>query len=156
MRTILFVCTGNSARSIMAEAYMNAAGKGRWRAYSAGSQPTGSPNPFALETLRAHDVPIAMGADAPRSKSWDAFSGEDAPLLDVVVTVCDNAAGEVCPVWPARAGQAPRNLHWGFPDPAAATGADADKHAAFEAVFADIRTRIDAFLKETDLKEAEA
>ena len=153
MRTILFVCTGNSARSIMAEAYMNAAGKGRWRAYSAGSQPTGSPNPFALETLRAHDIPIAMGADAPRSKSWDEYSGPpagngDAPLLDAVVTVCDNAAGEVCPVWPARTGQTPRKLHWGFPDPAAATGTDADKRAAFEAVFKDIRAQIDSFLKE--------
>lgn len=151
MRAVLFVCTGNSARSIMAEAYMNAAGKGRWRAYSAGSQPTGTPNPFALETLRAHDIPL--GADAPRSKSWDAFSESPsgnggAPPLDLVVTVCDNAAGEACPVWPARDGAAPRNLHWGFPDPAAAAGSDADKRAAFEAVFADIRTRIDAFLEE--------
>ena len=146
MRTILFVCTGNSARSIMAEAYANHAGAGRWRACSAGSNPSGAPNPFALETLRAHDIPIPGGDAAPRSKSWDEFAGDAAPPLDVVVTVCDNAAGEICPAWPARPGGRAMKLHWGFPDPAAAEGSDADKRAAFETVFADIRRRIDAFL----------
>ena len=148
MRTILFVCTGNSARSIMAEAYANHAGAGRWRAFSAGSNPTGAPNPFALETLRANDIPIPAGDAAPRSKSWDEFAGDAAAPLDVVVTVCDNAAGEICPVWPARPGETAAKLHWGFPDPAAAEGSDADKRAAFETVFADIRRRIDAFLAE--------
>ena len=148
MRTILFVCTGNSARSIMAEAYTNHAGAGRWRAFSAGSNPTGAPNPFALETLRANDIPIPAGDAAPRSKSWDEFAGDAAAPLDAVVTVCDNAAGEVCPVWPAKPGETAAKLHWGFPDPAAAEGTDADKRAAFETVFTDIKRRIDAFLAE--------
>lgn len=144
MKNILFLCTGNSARSIMAEAYMNKAGAGRWRAYSAGSRPAGKPNPFALETLAAHKV----DAGAPRSKSWDEFAAENAPLMDAVVTVCDNAAGEICPVWPMRQGRAPRKLHWSFPDPAAAEGDATAKRAAFETVFADIRAQIDAFLQE--------
>lgn len=143
-RSILFLCTGNSARSIMAEAYMNKAGAPNWRAFSAGSKPAGKPNPFALETLAAHGVP-APGA---RSKSWDEFAARGAPPLDAVVTVCDNAAGETCPVFFAPGGAAPRRFHWSFPDPAAATGADAEKRAAFETVFADIRARIDAFLAE--------
>ena len=120
MKTILFLCTGNSARSIMAEAYMNHMGKdapgGGWRAYSAGSKPTGKPNPFALETLKAHGIDLIEPA---RSKSWDEFAAEGAPALDVVVTVCDNAAAETCPVWPHKQGQAPLKLHWGFPDPTA-------------------------------------
>lgn len=144
MRNILFLCTGNSARSIMAEAYMNAKGAPAWRAFSAGSQPAGKPNPFAIETLSAHGLKAA----SPRSKSWHEFAAPDAPVMDVVVTVCDNAAGEVCPVWPARGGAPPRKLHWSFPDPAAATGPDADKRAAFDAVFADIRRAIDGFLAE--------
>lgn len=144
MKNVLFLCTGNSARSIMAEAYLNHAGAGRYSAYSAGSRPAGKPNPFALETLAARRI----DAGAPRSKSWDEFAGERAPLMDVIVTVCDNAAGEVCPIWPTRAGASPKKLHWSFPDPAAAGGTDAQKRAAFEAVFADIRARIDAFLKE--------
>ncbi len=144
MKNVLFLCTGNSARSIMAEAYLNHAGAGRFNAYSAGSRPAGKPNPFALETLAGH----AIDAGAPRSKSWDEFAGDGAPLIDVVVTVCDNAAGEVCPIWPTRGGAPPKKVHWSFPDPAAATGTEAQKRAAFEAVFADIRTRIDAFLKE--------
>ncbi len=148
MANILFLCTGNSARSIMAEAYMNHAGAGRWRAWSAGSKPTGAPNPFALETLTRHDIPAGVGADAPRSKSWDEFARDDAPLMDAVATVCDNAAGETCPVWPAAEGKAPARLHWSFPDPAAAQGSDDDKRAAFDRVFADIRAAIDAFLKE--------
>ena len=144
MRNILFLCTGNSARSIMAEGYMNAAGAGAWRAFSAGSNPTGKVNPFAIETLAAHGVAL----DAPASKSWDTFAREGAPAMDVVVTVCDNAAGEVCPIWPTRNVAAPRKLHWSFPDPAAATGSDADKRKAFERIFADIRAKIDAFLKD--------
>ncbi|MEM8770152.1 MAG: arsenate reductase ArsC [Pseudomonadota bacterium] len=148
MNTILFLCTGNSARSIMAEAYMNHASQGAWRAYSAGSKPTGKPNPFALETLVANNIPPNAGDGTPRSKSWDEFAVEGAPVMDAVITVCDNAAGETCPVWPTRAGDAPKTLHWSFPDPAAAEGSDADKRAAFEAVLADIRARIDAFLKE--------
>jgi len=138
MRTILFLCTGNSARSIMAEAYMNAAGAGRWRAYSAGSQPTGAVNPHALATLRAADIP----AGEPASKSWDVFAGPGAPQMDLIVTVCDSAAGETCPIWPG----APRMEHWGFPDPAAATGSDAEIRAAFQRVFQAIRARIDSFL----------
>ena len=148
MRNILFLCTGNSARSIMAEAYMNHAGAGRWRAFSAGSKPAGAPNPFALETLHGHGIPVGAGEAAPRSKSWDEFAAPGAPIMDVVVTVCDNAAAETCPVWPARKGKTPRRLHWSFPDPAAAEGADAEKRAVFESVFADISQRIDAFLAE--------
>ncbi len=150
MRNILFLCTGNSARSIMAEAYMNHAGSGRWRAFSAGSTPTSKVNPFALETLTAHGI---APPDAARSKSWDEFAEAGAPVMDVIVTVCDNAAGEVCPIWPSKSGEkiggAPRKLHWSFPDPAAIEGTDAEKRAAFGTVFADIRARIDAFLKET-------
>jgi arsenate reductase len=141
-KTVLFLCTGNSARSIMAEAYMNAKGAPGWRAYSAGSKPTGRPNPFALETLSASGI----NPGAPRSKSWDEFAAPGAPAIDVVVTVCDNAASEACPLFPARAGTAPERLHWSFPDPAAVTGSDADKRAAFDRVFADIRARIDAFI----------
>jgi arsenate reductase len=145
MRNILFLCTGNSARSIMAEAYMNHAGRGRWRAYSAGSKPVGAPNPLALTTLKAHDVDVGE----PRSKSWDEFAAPGAPPLDVVVTVCDNAAAETCPVWPTRPGSSPpRKLHWSFPDPAAAEGSDADRRAVFESVFGAIAARIDRFLAE--------
>ncbi|MAW79192.1 MAG: protein-tyrosine-phosphatase [Parvularcula sp.] len=147
MRNILFLCTGNSARSIMAEAYMNHAGAGRWRAFSAGSTPTGKVNPFALETLIAHDV---APPETPLSKSWGEFAGADAPVMDVIVTVCDNAAGETCPVWPTQKDQTQQKLHWSFPDPAAVEGDDANKRAAFEAVFADIRAAIDAFLSTPD------
>ncbi|MCG8558890.1 MAG: arsenate reductase ArsC [Hyphomicrobiales bacterium] len=137
-RTVLILCTGNSARSIMAEAYINQAGNGAWRAYSAGSQPTGAPNPFALSTLSEAGV----SAGEARSKSWDEFAGPGAPAMDVVITVCDNAANETCPVWPG----APRTLHWPFPDPAAVDGSDADKALAFREVFAAIRAKADAFL----------
>lgn len=142
MQQILFICTGNSARSIMAESYMNHAGAGRWRAFSAGSRPTGTPNPLAITTLQANDIPIGE----PSSKSWDVFAGPGAPVMDVVVTVCDSAGGEVCPVWPSRGGAAPTRHHWSFPDPAGVTGTDATRRAAFEAVFQSIRQRIDAFL----------
>ncbi|MEK7265231.1 MAG: arsenate reductase ArsC [Pseudomonadota bacterium] len=144
MKNILFLCTGNSARSIMAEAYMNREGAPHWRAFSAGSKPAGAPNPFAIETLSAHGIK----SDAPRSKSWDEFAAPGAPLMDVVVTVCDNAAGEVCPIWPTAGGRPPRKLHWSFPDPAALTGSRDEIRAAFDAIFADIRRVIDAFLAE--------
>lgn len=123
---------------------MNHAGAGRWRAFSAGSKPAGRPNPLALQVLERHGVPPG----APRSKSWDEFTSDHAPVMDVVVTVCDNAASETCPIWPRRAGApAPERLHWSFPDPAAATGSAAEKTAAFERAFADIGRRIDGFLK---------
>ena len=142
MKNILFLCTGNSARSIMAESYMNHAGAGLWRAFSAGSKPVGAPNPFALSTLRN----AGIEPSEPRSKSWDVFAADTAPVMNVVVTVCDNAAGETCPVWPTRNGAQPMKLHWSFPDPAAETGSDEKKAAAFESVFTDIRSAIDAFL----------
>ncbi|WP_411816986.1 arsenate reductase ArsC [Hyphococcus sp. DH-69] len=141
MKNILFLCTGNSARSIMAEAYMNHAGAKNWRAYSAGSSPTGTVNPYAIETLSAHNI---APANEPRSKSWDAFADTGAPIMDVIVTVCDNAAGETCPIWPRREGQTPTILHWGFPDPAGAE----NEPAAFKQVFEQIRSAIDRFLTE--------
>ena len=145
-RHILFLCTGNSARSIMAEAYMNHAGKGRWRAYSAGSNPTGEVNPFALETLAKHNIEASSDGHPPCSKSWDAFAAPEAPIMDAVVTVCDNAAGETCPIWPTKEGRAPEVRHWSFPDPAAVMG-ETEKRAAFEETFITIRAQIDAFLK---------
>jgi len=132
---VLFLCTGNSARSILAEMYLNHAGRGRFRAFSAGSFPKGEVHPLSLETLRAADIPIG---DA-RSKSWDEFANPDAPRMDLVITVCDNAAGEVCPIWPG----APAKAHWSFPDPAAAEGSQAQKRTRFAEVFADIRHSID-------------
>lgn len=125
---------------------MNHAGASQWRAFSAGSTPTGKVNPFALETLKAHGVTAPNNA---QSKSWNEFAVPGAPQMDMVVTVCDNAAGDTCPVWPAKNGEAPRKIHWSFPDPAAIEGTDAEKRAAFETVFTDIRSRIDALLKET-------
>lgn len=147
-KNILFLCTGNSARSIMAEAYMNHAAKGTWRAWSAGSKPVGAPNPFALETLSVRTIEAAGGDGPPRSKSWNDFTGPAAPLMDVIVTVCDNAAAEPCPVWPKTGATAPKSLHWSFPDPAAKTGSHAEKLAAFAAVFDAIQVQIDSFLAE--------
>lgn len=132
---VLFLCTGNSARSILAESYLNHAGQGRFRAFSAGSFPKGAVHPLSLETLRASDIPVG---DA-RSKSWDEFATPSAPQMNLVVTVCDNAAGEVCPFWPG----APAKAHWSFPDPATFEGSDAAMHARFAEVFADIRRAID-------------
>jgi arsenate reductase (thioredoxin) len=134
----LFLCTGNSARSILAEAYLNGAGKGRFKAYSAGSHPGGTVNPMALELLAKHRI----RADGARSKSWDEFARPGAPALDFVFTVCDNAAGELCPIWPGQ----PVTAHWGVADPAAATGADAEKRKAFQRAFAELSTRINLFL----------
>jgi arsenate reductase len=134
---VLFLCTGNSARSILAEALLNHWGQGKFRAFSAGSFPTGRVNPFALDLLRR------MGIDAAgaRSKSWDEFAAPGAPPLHFVFTVCDNAAGEVCPVWPGQ----PMTAHWGVPDPAAVEGSDIDKANAFRAAFNALEHRIKAF-----------
>ncbi len=150
MNNVLFLCTGNSARSVLAECWLNHIGAGEWRGYSAGSHPTGSPNPFALKTLALHDIKVVGGDGGPvRSKSWDEFAAKGAPIMDVVVTVCDNAAGEVCPIWPVKPGcDAPLKLHWGFPDPAAVEGADDEKLASFEDVFAGIRSAIDSYIND--------
>ena len=135
---VLFLCTGNSARSIMAEAFANELGQGRFRAYSAGSRPTGEVNTFALEEISARGA-VAEGA---RSKSWDEFAVPGAPPLDFVFTVCDNAAGEVCPHWPGQ----PMTAHWGIEDPAAVEGSDLDKRRAFAQAAGFLRRRIALFL----------
>ena len=135
---VLFLCTGNSARSIMAEAALNFYSMGRFRAYSAGSHPAGAVNPLTLDTLRI----ARINTEGLRSKSWDEFSVPGAPKLDFVFTVCDNAAGEVCPVWPGQ----PMTAHWGFPDPAAFEGSDTEKRAFFQEIFRQIRTRIELFI----------
>ncbi|HSW84596.1 MAG TPA: arsenate reductase ArsC [Usitatibacter sp.] len=132
---VLFLCTGNSARSIIAEALMNQIGRGRFRAYSAGSFPTGKVNPLAIELLRATHLPT----EGLRSKSWEEFARPDAPRMDFILTVCDNAAGEVCPVWPGK----PMTAHWGVPDPAAVEGSDEEKRAAFRDAGSTLRRRIE-------------
>lgn len=137
-KNILILCTGNSARSIMAEAAFNVHGGDRYQAHSAGSTPTGTVNPFAIEQVQK------MGYDTNdlRSKSWDEFAGESAPEMDVVITVCSNAANEPCPYWPG----APLRAHWGFEDPAAADGTDAEKRAVFDTICQQILARVHAFL----------
>lgn len=139
VRNVLFLCTGNSARSVLAECLLNDLGKNRFRAYSAGSYPAGKINPFTLEILEKSGYPTA----GLRSKSWDEFAAPGAPPMDFVITVCDDAAGEVCPVWPGR----PVSAHWGFRDPAAATGSDAEKREVFSQVFHQIALRIRLFLE---------
>jgi arsenate reductase len=134
---VLFLCTGNSARSILAEVLLNSRGQGRFKAYSAGSQPVGRVNPHALEFLRHAGLPI----EGLRSKSWDEFAQPGAPSLDFVFTVCDNAAHEVCPIWPGQ----PVTAHWGLPDPAAVQGSDADKQQAFRDTFVALDRRIGLF-----------
>jgi arsenate reductase len=134
---VLFLCTGNSARSIMAETILNTEGKGKFHAYSAGSFPTGTVNPHALWLLEHFNLPT----EGLRSKSWDEFSGKDAPQMDFVFTVCDDAAGEVCPVWPGS----PMTAHWGVPDPARAEGSDAEKMHAFRQTFRQLSNRIRLF-----------
>ena len=135
---VLFLCTGNSARSILAEAYLNSAGKGRFTAYSAGSNPNGNVNPFALELLAKHGIET----NGLRSKSWDEFAAPGAPELHFVFTVCDNAAGETCPLWPGQ----PITAHWGVADPAAVQGGDEDKRKAFLKAFTELSTRINRML----------
>ena len=138
---VLFLCTGNSARSILAEAYLNSAGRGRFAAYSAGSHPAGQVNPHALSLLERSRIPT----DGLRSKNWEEFARPGAPKLDFVFTVCDNAAGEVCPIWPGL----PVKEHWSIPDPAAAQGSDEEKRQAFSRTFEDLRVRIDGFMRRT-------
>lgn len=134
---VLFLCTGNSARSILAEALLNYEGRGRFKAYSAGSFPKGAVNPFALSTLKQAGLSI----DGYRSKSWDEFGKPDAPVMDFVFTVCDDAAGETCPVWPGH----PVTAHWGVPDPAAVEGDDAKKMKAFRDTLQTLSNRIRVF-----------
>jgi arsenate reductase (thioredoxin) len=134
---VLFLCTGNSARSILAEAILNNRGKGRFKAFSAGSHPKGTVHPQALALLKRKGLPT----ESLRSKAWDEFAQVGAPALDFVFTVCDNAAGEVCPVWPGQ----PITAHWGQPDPAAAEGTDLDKTNAFRDAFRMLERRIEMF-----------
>jgi arsenate reductase (thioredoxin) len=136
--TVLFLCTGNSARSIMAEAIMNHRGKPRFKAYSAGSHPSGTVHPEALRELEAAHLPAA----AARSKSWDEFAQPHAPELNFVFTVCDNAANEVCPLWPGQ----PMTAHWGVPDPAAVQGTPEEIQRAFREAFVALDRRIGLFL----------
>lgn len=135
---VLFVCTGNSARSVIAEGLLNELGKGRFIAFSAGSHPRGSVHPLALRTLAAHHIPT----DGFRSKSWEEFAGPAAPALHFVFTVCDQAAGEVCPVWPGQ----PMTAHWGMPDPAAVEGDERAKEKAFLDTFITMKRRIELML----------
>jgi len=135
---VLFICTHNSARSIMAEGLLNSLGGGRFKAYSAGSQPAGTVNPFALTTLKKMHLP----SDGYRSKDWSEFAVPGAPELDFVFTVCDNAAGEVCPVWPGQ----PMTAHWGVPDPAAFEGSDEQKAKLFWDTAVTLKRRIELML----------
>jgi protein-tyrosine-phosphatase len=135
---VLFLCTGNSARSILAEVTMNTLGAPRFRAYSAGSHPNGRVNPFAIELLSKNGLAV----DGLRSKSWDEFAAAGAPPLDFVITVCDSAAGEVCPFWPGQ----PVTAHWGVEDPAAVEGSDDEKRKAFFHAYTRLRHRIEMFL----------
>lgn len=138
MKNVLFLCTGNSARSIMAEVMLNQLGRDRFRAFSAGSRPTGKVNPLSIETLDG----LGMNAGAVRSKSWEEFEAPGAPPIDVVLTVCDSAASETCPIWPGK----PVTAHWGVEDPAAADGSDDDKRAAFRRAAQILRRRIEQLL----------
>ncbi len=134
---VLFLCTGNTARSILAESILRKAGAGKFQSYSAGSHPKGMVNPFALKVLAAHGYPT----DGLRSKSWNELAGPGAPAMDFVVTVCDSAAGEACPLWRGS----PVTAHWGIEDPAAVEGSDLDKERAFEQAFRYLSRRIEAF-----------
>ena len=134
---VLFLCTGNTARSIMAESILRKDGAGRFKAFSAGSYPKGVVNPFALKVLAAHGYP----SEGARSKCWDEFAALDAPKMDFVFTVCDNAAGEACPHWPGQ----PMSAHWGIEDPAAIEGRDLEKERAFNLAFRYLRNRVTQF-----------
>jgi protein-tyrosine-phosphatase len=135
---VLFLCTGNSARSIMAEAILNREGRGNFKAFSAGSQPKGNVHPYTLDLLRKLNFDVS----GFRSKSWNEFTGADAPPLDFVFTVCDNAASETCPYWPGQ----PLTAHWGVPDPAAATGSEMEVRLAFADAFRMLSNRISVFV----------
>jgi arsenate reductase (thioredoxin) len=134
---VLFLCTGNSARSILAEGILRKDGRGRFNAFSAGSQPRGAVNPLALKVLESYGYP----SEGYRSKRWDEFAAPDAPQMDFIFTVCDTAAGEACPVWPGH----PATAHWGIEDPSAAEGTELEKEAAFVAAFRFLKNRIAAF-----------
>jgi arsenate reductase len=135
---VLFLCTGNSARSILAESILRKDGQGRFGSFSAGSEPKGAVNPFALKVLESLGYPT----DGVRSKSWMEFAAPDAPAMDFVFTVCDNAAGETCPIWPGQ----PMTAHWGIEDPAEVEGTDVQKHAAFLTAFRHLKNRIAALV----------
>jgi protein-tyrosine-phosphatase len=135
---ILFLCTGNSARSILAESILNREGQGRFRAYSAGSMPTGKVNPLALDLLKKLNYDVSE----LRSKSWEEFAKDGAPKLDFVFTVCDDAANEVCPIWPGQ----PMTAHWGLPDPAAVKGTEAERAFAFDDTYRMLNQRISIFV----------
>lgn len=138
IRNVLFLCTGNSARSILAEALVNKLGASRFRGFSAGSRPLPRPNPLAIATLERNHCPVGE----LRSKSWDEFAAPGAPEMDFIFTVCDNAAGEACPLWPGR----PVSAHWGIPDPAAVEGDEAARLAAFDQAYHAMHARISRFV----------
>jgi len=138
MRNVLFVCTANSARSVLGEAILRNLGEDGYATYSAGSTPRGMVNPDALACLERHGLPT----DGFRSKSWDEFAGPGAPKMDLIVTVCDSAAGEACPIWPGH----PLVVHWGIADPAAVEGTDEERAAAFDLAYDRMKRRIEAFL----------
>lgn len=138
MKNILFLCTGNSARSLMAEAIMKREGRGRFRVFSAGSDPADRPHPYTLDILKR----LNHSTENVRTKSWDEFAGDDAPEMDFVFTVCDQAAQEVCPVWPGQ----PMTAHWGVPDPVRAMGNEAEKRLAFSEAYRMLNTRISIFV----------
>jgi arsenate reductase (thioredoxin) len=135
---VLFLCTGNSARSILAEAILARSGEGRFHAYSAGSMPKPDVNPLAIETLQS----LGYATEGLRSKSWDEFEAADAPVMDFIFTVCDNAAGEVCPIWPGH----PQTAHWGIEDPAAVEGSTLERKQAFATAYRHLKNRITAFV----------
>lgn len=135
---VLILCTGNSARSIMAEALINTMGQGRFRAYSAGSHPTGKVNPFAVEKVESVNYPT----ENLRSKSWDEYATPDAPKMDFIITVCDNAAGEACPFWPGQ----PATAHWGYPDPSNVAGSEEERLDAFKQTLLAIRRRLELLI----------
>jgi len=147
-RNVLFLCTGNSARSILAESILNRLGAGRFTAFSAGSRPTGKVNPGAVELLQR----LAYPTDGLSSKSWDVFAAAVAPVMDHVITVCNNAAGETCPVWPGR----PATDHWDVADPAGVGENDAERRAAFEAAYRDLESRIRNFLADAKAESGDA
>lgn len=134
---VLFLCTGNSARSIIAEAILNRVGQGRFKAYSAGSQPKGEVHPYTLQLLKTLNYDTGFA----RSKNWEEFAAPGAPQMDFVFTVCDNAANEACPVWPGQ----PMTAHWGVPDPAAAEGTEAERHFAFDDTYRMLNNRLSIF-----------